>query len=405
MLPVNSFSDSAQDWKLDSLRALLPLEVVEEIAAHLCPCEELGTDSVIWGGTSNGAFSTKSAYNIIRNPVPDLPDPIWSRIWSWEGPERAKCLLWVILNKGLKTRSKGFNGGFMDSNLCPLCMNYEETSLHILRDCCHSRAVWLALSHGVLPGNFSFQNLSMGISSNLDSAAGHEWSSLFSIAIWLIWQSRNAWVFEGVVFNSSSLVHKIIAYAQAGTAIQSYPVRQSHSYRDEFIKWSFPDPGWLKINVDGSVWKELNWAGCGGVVRGADGKWMLGFSMNLGKGSVLLTELRAIEMALRIAWNNRFTNVCVESDSLTAISLIQKGITSSHPFANILKMIQMWNQKDWRIKFSHTFREGNRIADWLANSAHSRPLGLLLIIEPPRECLDLIWQDSVGVALSHSVLS
>ncbi|KAJ1387935.1 Reverse transcriptase zinc-binding domain [Sesbania bispinosa] len=285
-LPVSSFSESAHGWKLDGLRDVLPLEAVEEINAHMCPCEDLGPDSVIWGGTSNGAFSTKSAYTIINNPAPGLPDPIWNLIWRWEGPERAKCLLWVILHKGLKTRSKGFNGGFMDSNLCPLCMNYEETSLHILRDCCHTRGVWVALSNGVLPGNFSHQNLSYWISSNLNCAAGQDWNVLFGIAVWLIWQGRNAWVFEGVNFNSTNIAHRIFAYAQIGSAAQTLPVRNPPSYREELIRWNFPDPskrnpkrekGRRKRGETGARWRSES---CG--QRGGRRRWLLATVDGLG---------------------------------------------------------------------------------------------------------------------------
>ncbi|KAJ1434990.1 Ribonuclease H-like superfamily [Sesbania bispinosa] len=112
---------------------------------------------------------------------------------------------------------------------------------------------------------------------------------------------------KGEVFDGASIAHHVTACAQTGLMQNLLEVRSSSCNREEFIKWVFPNPGWIKVNVDGSVWPGENWTGCGGVFRGLYGKWVLGFLMNLGKGSVLLVELRAKEMALRIAWENKFT--------------------------------------------------------------------------------------------------
>ncbi|KAJ1384819.1 Ribonuclease H domain [Sesbania bispinosa] len=145
--------------------------------------------------------------------------------------------------------------------------------------------------------------------------------------------------------------------------------------------WTFPNPGWVKVNVDGSVLHNSK-AGCGGVYRGADGNWMRGFSYNLGRASVLLAELQAIETALKLAWENGYFKLWVESDSSTTIFLSKKGDVQDHPYATILKKILLWKQKPWQLVSSHTYREGNEIADWLANSAHSKDLSLHMLSDP-----------------------
>ncbi|KAJ1395123.1 hypothetical protein SESBI_33650 [Sesbania bispinosa] len=67
------------------LDQLLPADLVPEIAAHPCPAPELGKDSVIWGGNSNGLFSTKSAYNLIEDCSSSNSDPLWRAVWHWMG--------------------------------------------------------------------------------------------------------------------------------------------------------------------------------------------------------------------------------------------------------------------------------------------------------------------------------
>lgn len=54
--------------------------------------------------------------------------------------------------------------------------------------------------------------------------------------------------------------------------------------------------------------------------------------------------------------------------------------------------------RSWDIRISHVWREGNRVADYLANVAHSRELGLHMLRHPPKGCVSLLLQDVVGVS-------
>lgn len=56
-----------------------------------------------------------------------------------------------------------------------------------------------------------------------------------------------------------------------------------------------------------------------GVFRDSTDSWVIGFTMNIGSSSVLLTGLWGILVALRLAWEKAFCNVVVVSDSLFTI--------------------------------------------------------------------------------------
>lgn len=47
------------------------------------------------------------------------------------------------------------------------------------------------------------------------------------------------------------------------------------------VGWTFPEMGWIKANVDGSVKDDLH-ATCAGVFRDSKGSWCFGFARNLG---------------------------------------------------------------------------------------------------------------------------
>ncbi|KAJ1418140.1 Ribonuclease H domain [Sesbania bispinosa] len=402
---VSDFADPIYGWKLDDLRRVLPVDVVAEVATLPCPSPELGSDFIVWGGTPNGNFTTKSAFGLIDSSCSRSNDPVWRAVWRWEGHQRAKILLWMILNNGLKTRSKGFGRGFIATDVCPFCLNHEETVVHILRDCVKVQDVWFTLARGRLPGSFFTTNIHDWILDNIGLHSDSTWRLTFGLVIWAIWKSRNTLIFEQVPFSVDSIVVLVRSCMAVGHASWCQEVFHRPKYKQFLVGSKFPEPGWVKVNVDGSVLHHSLLAGCGGLFRGPDGRWLCGFIYNLGRSNVLLAELRGIETTLRIAWEKGYQQIWVESDSLTAINLINHGNSETHLYAHVLRHINLWKQKDWRVIFSHTFREGNQVVDCLANLSHSRNLGLHMLSEPPGECSSLLWQDSIGVSFSRSILS
>ena len=57
------------------------------------------------------------------------------------------------------------------------------------------------------------------------------------------------------------------------------------------IRWYPPNEGWVKVNIDESFCRDLNFAACGGLIRDENGVWKGGFARRLGSCSVLEAEL------------------------------------------------------------------------------------------------------------------
>lgn len=88
------------------------------------------------------------------------------------------------------------------------------------------------------------------------------------------------------------------------------------------ISWQPPPPNHIKINTDGSHNQLSNFIACGGIIRDENGNWLCGFTKFLGYGDALLAELWGIKTGLQICFDNHFSNVIFESDSLLAVNLI-----------------------------------------------------------------------------------
>ena len=54
--------------------------------------------------------------------------------------------------------------------------------------------------------------------------------------------------------------------------------------------------------------------------------------------------------------------------------------------------------------FVHVFREANHVADWLANLAHSYPIGVHTLDDALAGCAGLLENDCRGVFIPRSVL-
>lgn len=96
-----------------------------------------------------------------------------------------------------------------------------------------------------------------------------------------------------------------------------------------------------------------------------------------------------------MAWELGFSFLEVEPDSLGAVNLINnnRGNLKVGHGGGILKMILSWLQKDWVVKVSHIFREGNRLTDCVTD------LGLKLISDfafrtrPPENVKLILFSD------------
>ncbi|CAN1314292.1 Putative ribonuclease H protein At1g65750 [Linum perenne] len=97
--------------------------------------------------------------------------------------------------------------------------------------------------------------------------------------------------------------------------------------------------------------------------------------MNLGNCSVTRAELRGVIEGLHRAWEAGFRNVVAQLDSSAAISILTSGDGSVNQFALEKALFQELRSRYWNLVIKHTYREGNRAADYLAGIGYGYPLG------------------------------
>ena len=136
--------------------------------------------------------------------------------------------------------------------------------------------------------------------------------------------------------------------------------------------WTPPPPGWLKINFDGATFKDRKLAGLGGVIRNDNGLIMAAFTQTIPlPTSVEMVEVLAARNALVLAQDLNLTQVQLKGDSEIITNALSSSGRDSSSYGHILKDIKLLSLAFQCLSFSHTHRQGNKLAHYLARSAYN----------------------------------
>jgi ribonuclease HI len=199
--------------------------------------------------------------------------------------------------------------------------------------------------------------------------------------LWCTWTERNKLKFDGLNFNAQRFKDSFILSFKDSASIvfmpcSSRPSPQAfallglsplRSSAPKFIPvcWTPPPIPWIKVNTDGSF-RSPNTGGFGGIFRDSESNFMGAFAFNVEVPSAIDAKILAIMEAIRVALVKRWTHVWIETDSTLVIkyfnspSLIPWRLKIA--WLNCIHLARQIN-----IRISHIFREGNTIADKLAN--------------------------------------
>ena len=116
------------------------------------------------------------------------------------------------------------------------------------------------------------------------------------------------------------------------------------------VVWQPPSMGYIKLNTDRSVWMQSGVSGCGGVIRDANGNWLLGISAKGLSIDVLHVELQAILHGLKLAWETGHRVICCEMDSYEAYCILSATNSANRDGLGVLcQEIRGWLNRDWTV--------------------------------------------------------
>jgi len=119
-----------------------------------------------------------------------------------------------------------------------------------------------------------------------------------------------------------------------------------------FVGWTRPGEGWIKLNCDGSYKDTLGLAGCGGLLRNSDGRWLKGYCRKIGTCDALTAEMWGMFLGMQLAWRQGFHHLQVESDSKTLVDMIKGNVKINGKAPTLVCRIQELLNLNWQVQFN-----------------------------------------------------
>lgn len=281
---------------------------------------------------------------------------------------------------------------------CPRCAGVEESLTHIFRECPVARETWQRL--GVHHQGFFALPFETWIKVNAKARppqgqSNTPWFLIFLGAIWYLWKGRNLWIFEHQDTTAFQIARK--ALSQARDTASALALGAIVTNRESvLVKWTPPRQDFYKLNTDGALNHVTKKASAGGLIRDTEGCWVQGFMVNIGPATSFLAELWGLREGLRLCLSLNIQQIEIEMDSAVIVNKLQDQNRANQVLSTLMVDCQRLLQQFRVVHITHIYREGNSVADRLANMGQTSQIGTTILQAPPQEVSLLLSRDKSG---------
>ncbi|XP_070046652.1 uncharacterized protein [Nicotiana tomentosiformis] len=177
--------------------------------------------------------------------------------------------------------------------------------------------------------------------------------ALPSIIVWELWKRRNGYKygdlvsFNRVIYQISTMVQSLVKFRKP--SLQNIP----HKWPDLITMMEQGNPERISI---------------GYVLRNEEGNIVYACGKEIQEGTNTEAEMKAILEALKFCVNNDYILIDLHTDSMWVKNVIQGVWAIPWTVAEEVKEIKELMGR-CNLQISHTLREGNQLADYIANYA------------------------------------
>jgi hypothetical protein len=175
------------------------LDILESV--HLCE----GRDEMIWLLESKRRYSTKSLYRMMT--FGGVKDSTMMEVWKCKVPLKIQIFLWMAFHDRIQSAVQLRKRKWAGAKECKMCGAVENTN-HILFTCPVAAFLWVFLNETLILGAIPSSTAELEL---ILLRRNHRFQSvlfIFAGALWAIWKTRNALVFED---KTSAIIHKTVA--------------------------------------------------------------------------------------------------------------------------------------------------------------------------------------------------
>ncbi|XP_049381353.1 uncharacterized protein LOC125845907 [Solanum stenotomum] len=336
------------EWNVDILNDILPSDLVEHILCHIKPPKERCTeDKPCWMLESRGAFTVKTTWNYIRHK--EDPNRIYRWIWTKGMPFKMAFMMWRIWKFKIpvddRLRRWGLEGP-------PRCLNITGLQLR--------EVIMLWWGASIKPDQKSF------------------YRAMPSFIIWELWKRRNKKKHEGKNISIPRVIHNVTRnmFMLAKVRRPSMKSRGSwaeilkamEDYRPRVKKWEYPQTGWIKYNTDGASKGNPGVSSYAFCLRNERGDIMYAEGACMENTTNTVAEAKAILEESKHCKKSHYNQDIIQTDSMLMCKVLEGKWATPWIITDLVEEIKTI-LKDIQHTFHHIMREGNQLADYLANKA------------------------------------
>jgi ribonuclease HI len=379
---VSDFISNGQ-WNIPRQLSLMFRDLTSIVSNVAIPMEP-SQDKLIWKHTDTGDLELKQAYCFNS---PQFQEIHWAKnIWNAAIPPSKSLLVWRLMHGKVPTDENLMLRGCEIPSMCNLCNSHVESSFHLFFECHYAIKLWSWLA-GCLNSTLQFYSM-----EDIWKLCDLNWSPQSKVTITAaiihllntLWFVRNQSRLNNTIIPWQSAISFIIASTSlsgnttgktSSNSIRDFSFLKKfrisiHHPRPSFLKeviWHPPLLDWYKCNIDGASCGNPGNASCGGIFRNYEADFVYGFAEPLGINNAYVAELCGAMRAIEIAFDKQWTRLWIETDSLSVVSTFNR---SDRQVAWSLR--NRWNNvilkaRQMNVIITHIYREGNQVADSLAN--------------------------------------
>ncbi|XP_016549377.1 uncharacterized protein LOC107849271 [Capsicum annuum] len=296
-------------------------------------------DHAWWMPNNSGKFTVSSSWELIRHRADEKE--LYRLLWVKGIPFKINFFFWRLCKQRLPVGEMNRSMGFSYNGICTCCNDQvTETWDHLFVTCQKSARLWHVFSSSAgVPGPFIQLKYTIyrWWNAKCNTKLKPVYQAMPIFILWQIWKARNTvknggkysyWRMEMEVNTNISLFARN-RYPWLNHMPTSWP--EIIQFLDQYmppiqaqvITWSAPKQGVYKCNTDGSFKKNSGTSSCAFCIRNWEGDLTYAESRKLEEDNSLNAEVMAIRIALKHCFNNQFTPLIIETDSLIAKRVVQ----------------------------------------------------------------------------------
>ncbi|XP_070007206.1 uncharacterized protein [Nicotiana sylvestris] len=384
---VHNVNDVTLDgeWDVDRLYEILP----EDLAVHIMekikppsPMQVLDRPCLML--ETRGYFSVKSAWEYTRRR--DEPRTAYRMIWVKGLPFKISFFMWKVWKAKLPLDDFLKRIGYCMPSKCWCCIQSDEESLqHLFFRSETAKTTWkyfLSRAGIDVEGLTMHQAITKCWTANVCLRLKPIMQALPSCIVWELWKRRNSMKYgdgvttSRVIYQVSSNLQALVKVRKPGMIMVPHKWQDllavmensTHKLKVTKVMWEFPSAGWLKVNTDGALRGNPGRSSIGFCIRNENGDIVKSVGKEIEETTNTIAEAKAMVEALRFCRFKQYSHVWLQTDSML-LKKIMDGMWKPPwiIYEQVEEMMQLMNGGNYTV--THIHREGNKLADHLANFA------------------------------------